>query len=98
MIDAYQIPEDELQQMTTNSLLETVLGNAFLTQFDYYDSSIDAMNIHKQNFNIYQEMLARRDYRDTLIEMYEDAGNKAVAVWSQDDLTAEEQFYICVSF
>ena len=52
-IEAYQIPEEELEQLSTESLAETILSNAFLMQFEAYDSSKTALEMHKDLFNVY---------------------------------------------
>ena len=72
MVDAYQIPEDVLHEMSTKSLVLTVLNNPFLAQFDVYNRVQDAIEMNRQIFNVYGEMMARPDYQDALLEIYEE--------------------------
>ena len=70
-ISQYQIPEKELEALSTESLVETILANGFLMQFEAYDSSKMAMEMHMTNFNVYPALFSRADCVSVLLKLYE---------------------------
>ena len=70
-IGQYQIPEQELEGLSTESLVETILDNGFLMQFEAYDSSKIALNMHMTNFNVYPALFSREDCVSVLLKLYE---------------------------
>lgn len=89
-IEAYQIPEEELEQLSTESLAETILSNAFLMQFEAYDSSKTALEMHKDLFNVYPALFSRKDCEDVLLDLYENAR----IVKSNKNIKPEEFFRV----
>ena len=72
-IEKYQIPEEDLEQLSTGSLAETILTNGFLMQFEAYDSSKYAVDIHMEMFNVYPALFEREDCEKVLLDLYEGA-------------------------
>lgn len=72
-IEKYQIPEEDLEQLSTGSLAETILTNGFLMQFEAYDSSKYAVDMHMEMFNVYPELFEREDCERVLLDLYEGA-------------------------
>ena len=70
-ISMYQIPEKELEGLSTESLVETILVNGFLMQFEAYDSSKTALDMHMTNFNVYPALFSRADCVSVLLKLYE---------------------------
>ena len=70
-ISQYQIPEQELEGLSTESLVETILANGFLMQFEAYDSSKMALDMHMTNFNVYPALFSREDCVSVLLKLYE---------------------------
>ena len=70
-ISQYQIPEQELEGLSTESLVETILDNGFLMQFEAYDSSKTALEMHMTNFNVYPALFSRADCVSVLLKLYE---------------------------
>lgn len=70
-IGQYQIPEKELEALSTESLVETILANGFLMQFEAYDSSKTALEMHMTNFNVYPALFSRADCVSVLLKLYE---------------------------
>lgn len=94
MVAAYQIPEKILKRMNTKALVQTVLSDTFLTQFAAYNSSLDAMRIHEEIFNIYPEMESRSDYYEVLAELYDEAHVITTAEYNSRDVESNEFRYI----
>lgn len=94
MVAAYQIPEETLKQMSTKALVNTVLGDTFLTQFTVYNTSLDAMRMHREGFNIYPEMESRADYYEVLAGLYEKAQVITEEDYDSRDVLPEEFFYL----
>lgn len=94
MIAAYQIPEETLKKMSTEALVNTVLGDTFLTQFGAYSSSLDAMRMHRESFNIYPEMESRADYYEVLAGLYEKAPVLTKEERNSIDISYEEYLYL----
>lgn len=94
MLAAYQIPESILKRMTTKALVETILSDTFLTQFEAYDDSIDAIRMHEENFNIYRELKLRADYYETLVDLYQDAQVITKTSYYQRKVEPRDFFYI----
>ena len=72
-IEKYQIPEEDLEQLSTGSLAETILTNGFLMQFEAYDSSKYAVDIHMEMFNVYPALFEREDCEKVLLDLDEGA-------------------------
>lgn len=72
-IEKYQIPEEDLEQLSTGSLAETILTNGFLMQFEAYDSSKYAVDMHMEMFNVYPALFGREDCERVLLDLYEEA-------------------------
>lgn len=72
-IEKYQIPEEDLEQLSTESLAETILTNGFLMQFEAYDSSKYAVDMHMEMFNVYPALFGREDCERILLDLYEEA-------------------------
>ena len=72
-IEKYQLPEEDLEQLSTESLAETILTNGFLMQFEAYDSSKYAVDMHMKMFNVYPELFEREDCERVLLDLYEEA-------------------------
>lgn len=70
-IGQYQIPEKELERLSTESLVETILANGGLMQFEAYDSSKTALEMHMTNFNVYPVLFSRADCVSVLLKLYE---------------------------
>lgn len=71
MVKAYQIPEDILKSMTTEAIVETIIDNPFLIQYMAYDTTEDALDMHFEVFNVYNELYSRDDVLQVLNEVYE---------------------------
>ena len=69
-IEKYQIPEEDLEQLSTGSLAETILTNGFLMQFEAYDSSKYAVDMHMEMFNVYPALFGREDCEKVLLDLY----------------------------
>ena len=69
-IEKYQIPEEDLAQLSTESLAETILTNGFLMQFEAYDSSKYAVDMHMEMFNVYPALFGREDCEKVLLDLY----------------------------
>lgn len=72
-ISLYQIPEKDLQHLSTGSLIETILSNSFLMQFEAFDSSKTALEVHMSGFNIYPALFQREDCEKVLLDYYDNA-------------------------
>ena len=70
MIDVYQVPENVLKSMTSESLVYTILENSFLTQYIAYDNGIIAFDAHMKSFNIYRELFSRDDCAEAISDVY----------------------------
>lgn len=68
MLDVCQIPEDKLQGMTTEALLETVLAYPLITDYYAYNSIEDACDIMYNEFNGFRELFSKNDVRTVLTE------------------------------
>lgn len=93
-IAAYQIPEEILKRMSTKALVNTVLSDSYLTEFGAYSTSLDAMRMNRESFNIYPEMESRADYYEVLAGLYE----KVQVITEEDrnsrDIPYEELYYL----
>ena len=69
-IEKYQSPEEDLAQLSTESLAETILTNGFLMQFEAYDSSKYAVDMHMEMFNVYPALFGREDCEKVLLDLY----------------------------
>lgn len=70
MYDACQIPNAVLTRMTTGALLETVLNYPFLGTYKCHDDYEIAAGYLGGRFNGLEELLARDDLTETLLERY----------------------------
>ena len=94
MVAAYQIPEETLKQMRTKALVNTVLSDTFLTQFEAYNTSLDAMRMHRECYNIYPEMESRADYYEVLAGLYKKARVLTEEDYHSRDVSFEEFGYL----
>lgn len=71
MIDATQVPEDILKNTTTRALIETMLSNPFILEFQCCEDSMYVFEMLEKNFNVFRELQLRSDYREELLNLYE---------------------------
>lgn len=84
-VEICQIPEEKLQSMTTEALLETVLNYPLLSTFITFNSTDEAYNVIYQDFNGLRELLDRDDVTEVFIEKYSGIDvNKTAQVSSSD--------------
>lgn len=93
-VAAYQIPEETLKRMSTKALVNTVLSDSFLTDFRAYSTSLDAMRMNRESFNIYPEMESRADYYEVLAGLYEKAQVLTEEERDSTDIPYEEFLYL----
>lgn len=72
MIAATQVPEEILHKMTTSALIKTMLYNPFILGFQYSNDSFYAFEMLEKNFNVFEELQTRVDYKEELIKLYGD--------------------------
>ena len=70
MYDSCQIPDPVLTSITTDALLETVLNYPFLGTYRCYDDCEIAARYLCGQFNGLEELVARDDLTETLLERY----------------------------
>lgn len=70
MVDVCQIPVEKLNNMTTEALLETVFNYPLLLDYMLFDSYEDAFNVMSRDFNGFNELLAREDVTEVILEKY----------------------------
>ena len=51
-----QIPDDILEEMTTEALVETVLDYPFITDYFAYNSYLEAAKVFEREFNGFEEL------------------------------------------
>lgn len=71
MISLTQIPEKLLKSMTTEALVETVIDYPLLSNIFVYNSSDEALNIMKKQFNGVDELFKREDGVSKLLSYYQ---------------------------
>jgi len=81
MLDVCQIPEDKLESMTTEALLETVLNYPLIDTFFVFNTIEDACDVMSDDFNGFEELFSRDDVVPILLERYSTAN-----VLSSDEL------------
>ena len=68
VVAATQIPEEYLTQMSTKSLLNTILNNPLMSDYLFFDNPIDGIIVFSTSFNGTKELLKRDDAKDCLLE------------------------------
>lgn len=68
-----QIPEEKLNNMTTEALLETVLDYPYLLDYKFFNTSENAYDTFYNDFNGFRELVSRDDLTNVLLEKYESA-------------------------
>lgn len=81
MLDVCQIPEDKLENMTTEALLETVMNYPLIDNFIVFNTIEDACDVMSDDFNGFRELFSRNDVVPILLERYSTAN-----VLSADEL------------
>ncbi|WP_309479775.1 hypothetical protein [Brevibacillus agri] len=82
-----QIPEDVLEQLSTEELVETVLDYPFLIDMYAYDSFEQGFSAVSSNFNGLKELLKREDAASKLLEKYKvTKESKGVKKASSDEM------------
>lgn len=66
-----QIPEEILNKMTTEALLETVLNYPFIIDYIAFNDYKDAADNMMRDFNGFSELLSREDLTEVLLEAYD---------------------------
>lgn len=69
--NACQIPEELLETMTTEALLETVLKYPFLIEYLAYNNYADAAEKFMRTFNGFEELFSRNDLTEALLSLYQ---------------------------
>lgn len=70
MVDACQVPEDKLKNMTTEALLETVLNYPLITDYIAFNTFEDACNMVSSDFNGFNELFSREDVTSVILNRY----------------------------
>ena len=65
-----QIPDDILEEMTTEALVETVLDYPFITDYFVYNSYLEAAKVFEREFNGFEELFKRKDATAALLDVY----------------------------
>lgn len=65
-----QIPDDILEEMTTEALVETVLDYPFITDYFAYNSYLEAAKVFEREFNGFEELFKRKDATAALLDAY----------------------------
>ena len=68
-----QIPEEILNKMTTEALLETVLNYPFIIDYIAFNDYKDAADNMMRDFNGFSELLSREDLTEVLLEAYDES-------------------------
>ena len=79
MVDACQIPEDVISEMTTSELIETIIAYPLYTDMYAYDNWDDGFEIVRQHFNGFDELESRKDMAVETVKAYAKL-NPAVAL------------------
>lgn len=70
MVDACQIPEDIISEMTTSELIETIIAYPLYTDMYAYDNWDNGFEIVKQHFNGFDELESRKDMAVETVKAY----------------------------
>ncbi len=70
MLDVCQIPENQYTNMSTNTLLESVLKYPFINDFIAYNSVKYACENMCRSFDAFNELLSRPDVTEVLLDRY----------------------------
>lgn len=69
-VEVCQIPENMLNKMTTEALLETVMNYPFLPDYLAHDDYMTAARKFENEFNGFRELFSREDLTEHLLEKY----------------------------
>jgi len=72
-IDAVQVPEDVLNNMTAEELAVTCMQFPSFGYYSAFNTPIEGMNVMFSRFNIFQYIPKKENIGKTLINLYEDA-------------------------
>ncbi len=90
MLDVCQIPQNKLENMTTEALLETVLNYPLIGTYTAFNSIEDACAVMSDDFNGFDELFSRSDISEILMEKY--SGVQVVTAKEVEIVPTEEFF------
>lgn len=90
-VDACQIPDNILKNMSTEDLLDTVLNYPLMNSFLAFNSVEDAYKVIYNDFNGLRELMDRNDATDVILEKYE---NTNVVRSVQADTASSKSFFL----
>lgn len=70
MREACQVPEEILENMTTEALVQTAMDHPFLTDLYFYDTLQDGFDSLAESSNVVAELLQRDDAAEALFNEY----------------------------
>ena len=70
---ACEVPEDQLQRMSTNALVRTVLNYPLNLILSAYNNPFDALNLIIEHSPLHKELLRRSDAAETLLLFFADS-------------------------
>lgn len=91
MLDVCQIPQDKLESMTTEALLETVLNYPLIGTFTAFNSLEDACAVMSDDFNGFNELFSRSDISERLMAKY---SSIPVVTAKEAEFSSPEEFFL----
>lgn len=91
---ASQIPEEVLNQMSTDELVTAVLDYPCFIDMIFYNTYQDGFEAVRDNFNGLQELLSRKDSGDYLMEAYRNVNLPRILSISDDNEKFEESLEV----
>lgn len=92
-VDATQVPDSILRELTTEALLETVFTHPLNYAIVFYDSPIGLVQSLATRSNAYQEFLSRKDGPGVILGAYQKFDPEAVTELA-DSSFARTHFYV----
>lgn len=86
---ACQIPEEVLEQMTTEELATVVLKYPCFFDMIFYDSYQEGFEVVRDNFNGLQALLKREDLAEGLLKIYRETDIKQMLSLNEDQIFDE---------
>lgn len=86
MVDACNIPDEIIVDMSTTELLETVLAYPLFSDAILYNSQQEGYEVIKSYFKPLQELIKREDRCDCLIDFFKNKENNSKVVFCYDQV------------
>lgn len=70
MMNACQLPQEMLEAMSTESLIQTLMNHPLFFIYSAYNNELDGVNVILDNFNGFKELQNRVDAAEKVIDYY----------------------------